>query len=118
MKYRLTGETFSLRGKTLRRIQRPGGETGGFIESEANLSQDGAAWVHDGGYAYDNARVVEDAQVYGEIHENAAIRGSASLHGEAFGCAVISDRAKVYGKAGGNAAILGEMIVEEDQAVV
>lgn len=117
MKYRLTDETRAIRGKTLHRIERFDGGRGGFIENETNLSQEGLAWVHPDGYASDGARVVEDAQVYGEIHGYAAIRGSAELHGEASGSAVIADHSKVYGKVGGNAAILGDTVVEKGEVV-
>ena len=47
MKYRLTDETITtLDGAVLHRIERiSNGERGGFIESEGNLDQSGAAWV-------------------------------------------------------------------------
>jgi hypothetical protein len=54
-KYVLTGETKSYTGHTLHRIRRiSGGQIGGWIESEKNLSHEGTCWVHD------------DAQVSGD----------------------------------------------------
>ena len=40
------------------------GDLGGLVESEANLSQDGNAWV------YGNAMVCGDAKVYGNANGN------------------------------------------------
>ena len=58
MKYRLTDETINYFGKTLYRIESiQGGEKGGFIESEKNLSQDGDAWVSGDARVYGNAWV-------------------------------------------------------------
>ena len=46
MKYEFTGETKEVAGVTLRRVRYPDtGELGGWIESEANLSQEGDARV-------------------------------------------------------------------------
>ena len=65
MKYKLTDESKAHAGVTLRRIRalkdvRDGvgaGDLGGWIESEHNLAQDGAAWV------FSDARVFGDARV-------------------------------------------------------
>ena len=46
------------------------GAQGGFVQSEANLSQEGNArvyddaWIYDNAWVYDNARVYDDARVY------------------------------------------------------
>ena len=65
-KYILTEETKVVNGHTLHRIKAvcdfndvKVGQLGGFIESEANLSHEGNAWV------YDDAKVYDDANVYG-----------------------------------------------------
>ena len=119
MKYRLTDETRVVNGRTLHRIEKlEGGEKGGFIETEQNLSQTGAAWVHPDGFAFENARVVEDGQVYGRVYGNAAIRGNAEIYGEAFGSCVIGDHVKIHGKAGGNAAVFGSDVVEQDKTIM
>lgn len=53
------------------------GDLGGFIESEANLSQDGDAWVHEKAYVLGNALVKGDALVTG----NAWVTGEAVVDG-------------------------------------
>lgn len=64
MKYELTGETQKLNGKELHRIvcvtafaSVAVGETGGWVESEDNLSQDGDAWVSGNACVSGDARV-------------------------------------------------------------
>ena len=73
MKYELTGETKELNGKELHRIvcvtafaSVAVGETGGWVESEDNLSQYGDAWVFGDARVYGNARVFGDARVMSE----------------------------------------------------
>ena len=98
MKYKLTEETKLVGGRTLHRIvcvtafaSVSVGETGGWIESEKNLSQDGDAWV--GG----NALVCDDARVYG----NAKVCDKAEVYGDAwvYGDARVCGKAEVYGDA-------------------
>ena len=67
MKYTLTDEAKEFCGKKLHRVvclkafaSVAVGETGGWVESENNLSQDGNAWV------YGNAQVSGDARVMSE----------------------------------------------------
>lgn len=69
------------------------GDLGGYIEKEANLSQEGTAWV------YDNARVFGDAKICGQ----AIVRSC------------VSDNAKVYGNACvfGNTIICGDAVIAE-----
>ena len=92
MKYRLTEETIQIGGHILHRIECVTafahvkvGDKGGWIESEANLSQYGSTWV------YGDARVYDDAKVYG----NAWVCGDAKVYGNAKVC----DSAEVYGNA-------------------
>lgn len=67
-KYELTEETKIVYGHEIHRIRAcadisdvaKAGDLGGWIESEANLSHEGDAWV------YGDARVCGDAQVYGD----------------------------------------------------
>lgn len=84
MKYELTEETTTRDGVTLRRIRALKalelscvsiGDLGGWVQSEANLSQDGDAWV------YPDAAVWEDAQVEGDcrIADRAEVRGRARV---------------------------------------
>ena len=73
-KYELTDETLQIGTITLHRIKAmvafagvDAGETGGWVEKEENLAQDGNAWV------YGDARVSGNARVYGNawVSDNA-----------------------------------------------
>jgi len=55
------------------------GEVGGFVEKEANLSQEGDAWVSGDAQVYGDAWVSGDARVYG----NARVSGDAWVSGDA-----------------------------------
>ena len=84
MKYEFTGETKVHLGVTLKRIKAlidvslgvKAGDIGGWIESEANLSHSGNAWV------FGNARVFGGAQVSGD----ARVFGDAQVFGDAWVC--------------------------------
>ena len=98
MKYELTGETQELNGKELHRIvcvtafaSVAVGETGGWVESEDNLSQDGNAWVYGDAQVYDNAQVFGNARVY----DNSQVYGNARVYGDA----LVSCNAQVLGNA-------------------
>lgn len=111
-KYEFTGETkqICISGKdiTVRRIIATAdfgavrtGDFGGWIEKEANLSQEGEAWV------YDDAKVCAEACVFDE----AWVCGNAEVYGNAwvYGNAKVRDNTKVYGNTWvrGNAEVLG-----------
>ncbi len=84
-------------------------DKGGFVESTANLSQEGLCWIFDDACALGNARVTEDAR----LHQNALAYEFSKIHGraemwdrsraygqaEVFGKAVLSGRAEAAGKA-------------------
>ena len=73
------------------------GDIGGYVESEANLSHQGNAWVGAAAQVYDNASISDDAIVYGwaKIFGNARICGDAMIdYGEVSGSTVVSCRAK------------------------
>ena len=113
-KYELTRETITVGSHTLHRIRAlrfllsfdhglsaiHEGELGGYVESEANLSQEGECWVdgqarvYNGAYVCNNARVGSDAKVYG----NTAVKDQASI---VCGCniydEVIDDRECICG---------------------
>ena len=79
-KYKFTGETKEVYGRTLHQIvcvtafaSVAAGEVGGYIEKEVNLSQDGNAWVSG------NAKVSGDAKVFGD----AEVSGDAEVFGNA-----------------------------------
>lgn len=103
-KYELIGETKLHDGITLQRIRAlipfgivMEGELGGWIESEQNLSHDGAAWVCRNAKVYGNARVDDNAQVSGM----AQAFGDAHVYGDTqvYGHAQIYGNAQVYGNA-------------------
>lgn len=134
-KYEFTGETKKVEGHTLHRIRAirtitdpnvygweiSAGRTGGWIESEKNLSHEGAAWVNRDACVYgdaevsgnalvdDNAlvsghvKVYDDAQVYGdaEVGGDAEVFGNARVHGnaEVYGFAHVYGEAFVCGSA-------------------
>lgn len=87
------------------------GTSGGYIEKEDNLSQDGNAWVGGDALVYGNAWVGGDAQVYG----NALVSGNARVCGKAlvYDDAWVGDDALVYGNAriAGNARVYGKALV-------
>ena len=74
-KYELTDETLTIGPITLHRVKAlvaftgvKVGETGGWVEKEANLDQSGNAWVSDNARVYGNARVSGNAWVSGKNH--------------------------------------------------
>lgn len=90
-KYRLTDETNEM---GLHRIEAliagpwgPAGTRGGWIESEANLSQDGICWVDENAWVFgeawvlDAARVLDVARVFGgaRVFGDATVRGDARV---------------------------------------
>lgn len=139
-KYELTDETIKLDGKTLHRIRAltdfgnvKAGETGGYIQSEKNLSQKGACWVYDEAKVYDYAYVCDNAKVREKavVKDDATVEKNADVSGEAcvYDNAFITDEARVFGHAnvfdgawvdknevhGGNEDVVGYWhIVEED----
>ena len=69
-KYEFTGDTKAFLGKTFQRIRAlrdfggvHAGDTGGWIESEKNLSHYGDAWVYDDAWVYGDAREIGRAHV-------------------------------------------------------
>ena len=65
MKYKFTGETKTIFGRTLHQIvcvtafaSTAAGDVGGWIEKEGNLSQFGDAWVSGNAQVYGDARVL------------------------------------------------------------
>ena len=91
-KYELTNETKKVGSVTLHRIRAlkdfgkvVEGELGGWLESEANLSQNGNCWVEGNAMVYGNALIRKNAYVSG----NAVVEGNA----------IVSDYAEIYGNA-------------------
>lgn len=84
-KYEFTGETKFYCG--ISRIAD--GELGGWLESEANLSQEGDAWVYGNAQVYGNARVSGNARVYGDdciVQVGMQFSLTALRHGIQIGC--------------------------------
>jgi UDP-3-O-[3-hydroxymyristoyl] glucosamine N-acyltransferase len=119
--------------RALRDIPRHGvkaGELGGWVESEANLAQEGACWIDQyarvvgGATVIGNALIAGQSQVYdkAQVRDNAKVTGQARVFGKAvvagnasvLSCAVICDQAMVMGKAtvDGYADIAGEARVD------
>ena len=111
-KYKLTGETKLWFDRTLYRIRAlidikehgvKKGDLGGWIESEENLSHDGAAWVSGLAVVCDAAQVSGAAVVCetARVSGAALVSGSAVVGGSARvgGAAVVSGLALVGGSA-------------------
>ena len=128
-KYRLLDrDTIVLAGRKLYRIQAlrdvcysvKEGKVGGYVESEANLSHEGRCWLYHDACAYEDARVEEDATLWG----HATLRGKAKLiEGAAlWGKAIVQGEAKVGGRSrildqvviGGKAVVKGRVSLHDD----
>lgn len=98
-------------------------ELGGYVQSEANLDQNGTSWIFKGAIALDDSRVKDDAQLHHDalIKDNAVIENRASAHNNVeitgnarvSGRAVITRNAQITGHATicGNAFVTGNAIV-------
>ena len=117
-KYQLLEDDTIVRdGRTLYRIQAlrdvrfrvEKDAVGGYVEKEANLSQEGPCWLFDEACAYDDARVEGTAALYDEatlrgkakLIEGASLWGKAILQGEAQvgGVSSLDEQVVVGGKA-------------------
>ena len=123
-KYTLTDETIYVDGRTLYRIKAlkdfgdvKKGDKGGYVESYANLAQNGDCWVADNAQVYNNAVVYDTALVYldARVYDNAEVYGDANVYYNA----KISGNAKVYGgaKVYGDAEVCGDARVYGDARV-
>lgn len=135
----LTSETIKIGGATLYRIKAirdirlitdsivSAGTTGGYVQSEANLSQDGNCWLADDAKAYgksritDNALLCDDAEASGRSQvnhdslmcNNTKVRDCGRVYGTAHigGCTVIEGVATI----GGNAVVIGDMVYAKEK---
>jgi carbonic anhydrase/acetyltransferase-like protein (isoleucine patch superfamily) len=111
-KYVITDDSVLQDGLVLHRIVRTSdNQKGGFIQSEANLSQDGSCFVHADSRVFGGARVEEDAQIWGVVRDQAVVRGSAKIIGEVAGSSIVEGSATVNGKVEGSAQVRGESTV-------
>ena len=99
------------------------GTRGGWVESEANICQDGVCWIADEAYVYGNARVFGDAIVCGEakVYGNASVCDNARVEDKAIVCenASVCDDARVsdMGVVLGNAVVGGKAMVYDSASV-
>ena len=119
-KYEFTGEVKYIGRKILHRIRAvrdipeyeiKSGDMGGWLETEENLSHNGAAWVTDSALVMDSARVTDSALVMGTacVTGKARVTGSARVTGKAS----VTDSARVMGSARvtGEACVTGNACV-------
>ena len=101
MKYKLTENSIKFENKKLYQIQAlkdfgdvKAGDLGGYIEMEANLSQEGNCWVYDDAKVFDNAKVWGDAELgdNAKVGDNVMICDDATFY-ELYGNDVVSDDA-------------------------
>lgn len=119
-KYEFTGEVKYIGRKILHRIRAvrdipeyeiKSGDMGGWLETEENLSHNGAAWVANSACVMDSARVTDSALVMGTacVTGKARVTGSARVTGKAS----VTDSARVMGSARvtGEACVTGNACV-------
>ena len=147
-KYTLIEPIFDIRGHWRCRVKAlkdfgniEAGTIGGWVHSEANLSQQGRAWIAGEARVYDRATVAGRALVCGNavvccdatvsenavVTDNAVLAGNVRVYGHAMvsgntyidGDAVIRDNAKVFAGARvmGDAVVRGNAIVRGDAIV-
>lgn len=85
MKFQLSNEILNHNGRVLYRVQAlqnfndvKAGDLGGYVESEANLSQDGNCWIYNNAKVFGNAKVFENARIFDEVQ----VAGNAEVYGE------------------------------------
>ena len=86
-KYGFTGKVCRREGHYLKQIYAVSSfgnisknQIGGWIQSPANLSEDGDCWVHPDGFVAQHAVISGDAQVYsGIVHDSALVDGKAII---------------------------------------
>lgn len=94
-KYEITEKFTFIQHKVVHRIRAlkdfgpvKKGEYGGYVESEANLSQKGNCWIFDEAIAFENAKVEENAIISDDsvIRDNVKIKGHAGVQGRSRIC--------------------------------
>ena len=104
--------------RALRKVREdvPAGELGGFVQSEANLSQgNDDAWLYDDSISRHEANVCGGAQLHGRTvaQDLALVSGSSTMYGDAIAC----DNAIVTGGCIRNDALVcGNARVRENPA--
>lgn len=105
------------------------GDRGGWIENRNNLSDYGKSWIDDEATVYHNARVLDNAIVYGnakindtsQVKENAQVYDNTSISDSAVikGNSKIYNNACIYGMADitGNVQIYGNAHIYDEAEV-
>ena len=128
-KYELTDITRRLRsGQTLHRIRAlrqisekvVPGTLGGWIQSEANLSQDGDCWVYATSMVYDDAHVSENAKIWdsSKICGQAVVTGDSRVrHSTVQDYATIKDHSSIYSSSiSGHVRVSGKTYLDHVKA--
>lgn len=125
-KYEFTGEVKSIDEKMLHRIRAvrdipehnvKAGDLGGWLETEENLSHNGAAWVMNTAYVMGKARVMGKALVADSalVMDSAYVTGKARVTGKALvaDSASVMDSAHVmdFARVMGNALVMDSAYV-------
>ena len=86
------------------------GELGGYVESEANLSQEGNCWLFDKARVKDGGKVLDDAIVYDKclVSKNSIIRGRSVVGGH---CFVTNQSVIIDSRLEGNVIVNGHSTV-------
>lgn len=94
------------------------GTLGGYVQSEANLSQEGECWIAEGAKAYGKARVTGNAFVQdsAEVCQRAQVGQDSTIMGQAKvnGCAHVGGTAVI----GGDTVLCGIVSVSGTQVVL
>lgn len=88
------------------------GELGGFVQSEQNLSQEGACWIYDDAICCGEAVVKQDA----ELHDGAAAAGFSIITGDAcmYGRAWAKGNCWIQsGEVKDDAVVAGEAVIKK-----
>jgi hypothetical protein len=100
-KFKLTNTSKTINGKTLYRIEAlknfPGifqGMAGGYVESEANLNQEGDCWVYGGVSVYGDANISGNIKIAGRCE----ICGDVKIDDERYETKVLSFFEEVFDK--------------------
>ena len=118
----LKDQSITLNGHTLYRIKllkgisgMSPGVIGGFIESEANLSQEGNCWVAEEAAVYGHSIVIENAWV----GESAIIQGHSIIRGN---CLIVGSSIIINSEIKGDSVVRGEAVIKgsslKDHALV
>ena len=96
------------------------GDLGGFVESEANLSQEGNCWIYDMAQAVEKSKVVGDACLrdYSRMYDSSLLKDKAQLQGCArmIQYACLSDNAVAIDvEISGFADITGEVVIRKKE---